>query len=115
MSVWVGYIIVTIALPEPRLFRNRAFEFSLKYKMLDRRTRSSGAATQDLCDQEGFVVQLACSMQTIATGNQVIFGADEILAKDRVTWLQDKLQNIGFTTESNRGQIFCKPSRHDHS
>jgi TonB family protein len=33
---------------------------------------------------EGFLVQFACIVQIIATGNQAIFGADEILAKDRV-------------------------------
>ena len=44
-------------------------------------------STQDLCDQEGLLVQFACSMQIIATGNQAIkpfFGADEILANGRV-------------------------------
>ena len=44
-------------------------------------------STQDLCDQEGLLVQFACRMQIIATGNQAVkpfFGADEILAKGRV-------------------------------
>ena len=39
--------------------------------MLDGRTRSSGGATQDPCDQGGFLVQF-----------KPFFGADEILAKD---------------------------------
>jgi hypothetical protein len=46
--------------------------------MLDGRTRSSGAATQDPCDQGGFLVQF-----------KPFFGADEILAKDRAElWVE---------------------------
>jgi len=57
--------------------------------MLDGWTRSSGGATQDLCDQEGFLVQFACSMQSIATANQAIVGAAAVLAKDRVElWIE---------------------------
>jgi len=51
--------------------------------MLDERTRSSGAATQDQCDQEGLWFNSRVGMQIVATRNQAIFGADEISAKDR--------------------------------
>jgi hypothetical protein len=40
------------------------------------------AATQDLCDQGGLLVQFACHIQIIATCNKAIFHVDGILAKD---------------------------------
>lgn len=75
MNDWVGCIIATIGLPEPSaFFGSRALELPQDH--------SWAAATEDLSDRGGFLVQFACHIQIIPTGNQAIFEADEILAKD---------------------------------
>src|ERR1700758_3415808 len=82
MNDWVGCITATIGLPEPSsLFSEAVRSNSLKSTVW---THSWAAATEDLSDRGGFLVQFACHIQIIATGNQAIFDADEILAKDRV-------------------------------
>jgi hypothetical protein len=63
------------------LFSEAARSNSLKNTVW---THSWAAATEDLSDRGGFLVQFACHIQIIPTGNQAIFDADEILAKDRV-------------------------------
>jgi Domain of Unknown Function (DUF1259) len=60
------------------LFSEAARSNSLKNTVW---THSWAAATEDLSDRGGFLVQFACHIQIIATGNQAIFDADEILAK----------------------------------
>ena len=80
MNDWVGCITATIGLPEPSsLFSEAVRSNSLKSTVW---THSWAAATEDLSDRGGFLVQFACHIQIIATGNQAIFDADEILTKD---------------------------------
>ena len=81
MNDWAGCIIATIGLPEPSaFFGSRAFELPQEHSV-DLWTHSWAAATEDLSDR-GLSVQFACHIQIISTGNQAIFDADEILAKD---------------------------------